>query len=57
MMASRAKPLSPRRTMRTRGQRLRMCVTMRASSSLAPNHVAILAGRSLDANKWRPQNT
>src|SRR5262245_25291368 len=55
--SSRANPLSARTTMRTRGQRLRMWATMRATSSTEPAEASMSARRSLAANKSRPQNT
>jgi len=55
--SSRANPLSARRRMRTCGQRRRICATMRATSCTAPAAASMRAGRSLAANRWRPQNT
>jgi hypothetical protein len=55
--ASRAKPPSPRRMIRTRGQRPRICPTMRATSSTAPAEASMLARLSLAASRWRPQKT
>jgi Tfp pilus assembly pilus retraction ATPase PilT len=53
--SSRANPLSPRNRMRTFGQRQRICAMMRAISSTAPEAASALPGRSLAANKCRPQ--
>ena len=52
--ASRAKPELARSTMRTSGHRMRIWATMRAVSSTAPAAAAMLARRSLDANKCGP---
>jgi hypothetical protein len=57
IIASRVKPLSARSRMRTFGQRSRMWATMRATSSTAPSAASMLATRSLEANRYRPQNT
>ena len=43
--------------MRTRGQRARICPTIRAISSFAPALPSMLERRSLAASKCRPQNT
>ena len=55
--SSRAKPLSARNRMRTRGHRRRTCATMRAISSTAPAAASRSARRSLATSRWRPQNT
>jgi hypothetical protein len=49
--ASRAKPLSARRTIRSSGQRARICVTIRAISATAPVLASMFDRRSLAANK------
>jgi len=51
IIASRAKPESARRMMRTSGQRARICATMRAISSIAPAAPSMFAGRSFAASK------
>ena len=53
--SSRAKPLSARSRIRTFGHRLRICATMRATSSTAPAAASRFARRSLAASRWRPQ--
>jgi hypothetical protein len=55
--SSRQKPESPRSRMRTRGQRARICATIRAISCVAPALPSMLDGLSLAASKCRPQNT
>ena len=55
--ASRAKPLSARSRIRTRGQRARIWPTMRATSSTAPAEASMLERRSLAASRCRPQKT
>src|SRR5215468_6453380 len=55
--SSRAKPLSARNRMRTRGHFRRMWATMRATSSTEPAAASTLARRSLAASRCRPQNT
>jgi hypothetical protein len=52
--ASRANPESARSTMRTAGQRARICATMRAVSSIAPAEASMLARRSFDASRCEP---
>jgi hypothetical protein len=41
--------------MRTRGQRERICATMRATSASAPALASILERRNLAASRCRPQ--
>jgi hypothetical protein len=53
--SSRAKPLSARSRIFTRGQRARICATMRATSSVAPALASMLARRSFAASRWSPQ--
>jgi len=55
--ASRAKPPSPRSTMRTRGQQARTWPTMRATSSTAPAEASMFERLSFAASRWRPQKT
>ena len=55
--ASRAKLGSPRSRMRTRGQRRRICATIRTTSSTAPAEASMLERRSFAASRCRPQNT
>jgi hypothetical protein len=55
--ASRANPESARSRMRVRGQRLRICATMRATSSTEPALASMFDGLSLAASRCRPQNT
>ena len=53
--SSRQNPLSARITMLVRGQRWRMCATMRAISCLAPSAASTLEDLSLAAMRCRPQ--
>jgi hypothetical protein len=53
--ASRQKPLSPRSRMRTRGQRARIWLTMRATSSTDPAAPSMSARRNFAASRCRPQ--
>ncbi len=55
--ASRAKPESARNRIRVRGQRARICPTIRAISSWPPALPSMFDGRSLAASRCRPQNT
>jgi hypothetical protein len=42
---------------RVRGQHARICATMRATSSTAPDAPSMSEGRSLAASNCSPQNT
>ena len=50
-------PKSARKRMRTCGQRARIWVTIRATSSTLPALASMSEGRSLAASRCRPQNT
>lgn len=54
---SLAKPLSARSMSFTRGQRSRICPTMRATSSTAPAEASMFERRSVAARRCRPQKT
>lgn len=52
--ASRAKPELARNTIFTSGQCLRICPTMRSTSSRAPAAPSMFERRSFEASSWRP---
>ena len=55
MRESRAKPLSARRTILLLGQRSRICLTIRVTSSTAPAEASMFERRNFAAKRCRPQ--